>query len=137
MLLNTKELIRGHKNDIIYYYNAKYPYYGIDELEVKEELYLISSKGFKAKILGVQYLVSDYNLSYGAKNKTEYENWISVYTSYDDEEIFRHDENNSYYLMSYNKDKLSELYKQTVRSKEEVLRKDLNKIEELKKDGII
>lgn len=106
----------------IYYYNQRYPEYGIKQVEVKDELYLIG-KDIKA----LEYIVVDYNIE--LDRKAEYI-WISVYSPYEDEEIYVHDNNegfNAHYIMSYNKEKLLEWWKDNFNNQKELLEERLEK----------
>lgn len=106
----------------IYYYGN--PIYGLNELEVKDELYL---KGESIEPV-LEYIVSDYDIE---MRKFAENRWISVYAPYNDEEIYVHDTMfGKHIIMSYNKEKITEWYKEALEEK----RKSLNKeLEELKK----
>lgn len=133
-MLSFNNLINSCRKQVIYYYNATHPYAGIKSFLVIDELHLTKYRGFKAKSLGIQYLVANYNLTYGTGQPSNTEEWISVYAPYEDPDILRHDDGNVFYLLSYNQDKLIEKYHQSVIDKENYYRKELMKIEELKKD---
>ena len=86
----------------IYYYNQRFPEYGIKSFEVLDELYLVG-KDIKC----LNYLVADFDV----EMECEAENrWISVYTPYKDEDdILVHDrEFNNNLILCYDKEKITE-----------------------------
>ena len=104
----------------IYYYNQAYPEYGVQELDVKDELYLV---GKDIKVL--EYIVVDYDIAMNIKAK---DMWINVYTSYDDEDIYNCNIGGKY-IMSYNKEKINDWYKYDFDSKKKYLEERLKRFE--------
>lgn len=83
---------------IIYYYNRKYPEYDIEKIPVNYEEYLV---GKEYKILHGIY--ANYDINYNCIRNQEY--FISLYSPYEDKEIYSHD--NSFgneLVFSYNKE---------------------------------
>lgn len=108
----------------IYYYNKTYPEYGLQELEVKDELYLV---GKDIKVL--QYIAVDYDIH---TDKKAEDMWINIYAPYEDEEIYQYDCNGgigSHYIMSYNKEKINDWYKDDFNSKKKYLEERLKRFE--------
>lgn len=117
----------------VYYYSRLYPEYGIKSFYAKDLLYL---KGKNIKIL--EYLVSEFDISTEQVSEED-DFWISVYSPYEDEDIFVHDKPHSAYgsdyIMSFNKEKLKEWFEITCNSQKEKLENRLQKFSLLNKES--
>lgn len=115
-------------NKKIYYYNQKYPEFGIKDFIVKDELKLI---GNGIEIL--EFLVTDYNLE--QEKIEENDCWISAHSTYDDSEILEHDRSiGGKCILSYNYEKLQRELRKQLKIKEKELEKKLTMIKEAIKD---
>lgn len=112
---------------IIYYYNRKYPEYDIEKIPVNYEEYLLCKEH---KTLNGVYANYDINCSC----KCEQEYFISLYSPYEDKEIYSHDNTfGNELVFSYNK----ELIRQWRNEDIELLIHTLNKRLKYLKENII
>ncbi len=93
------------QNKILYYYNRKMPD-KLNKVEVIDILYL-TGKNIKS----IQYVVTKYNIEY-ARKKTKEDYWFSVYTPYEDEEIFVHEGQFFTFEASFNKEKITKRFEE-------------------------
>lgn len=94
----------------MYYYDAKYPQFGLKEFKVKDELYLVGKK-FKKTL---EYIVTDYSFDL---NENLTDTWISITPFYSTPKIFSYTSNTTTYYLSYNRKALEELYKDALNDK--------------------
>lgn len=114
-------------NKIIYCYNRKYPEYDIEKIPVNYEEYLLC-KGHKT----LNGIYTNYDINCGCKCKQEY--FVSLYSPYENEEIYSHDNTfGSELVFSYNK----ELIRQWRSEDIELLIYTLNKRLKCLKENII
>lgn len=113
----------------IYYYNVKYPEYGIRLFDVKDELYLVGNN-----IKSLNRLVTDYNISMGCLSAGDI--WLDIYTPFEDSDLLVHDDCfNRQYILCYDKEKLNrEWYKAVKKRKKDLERRLMNVEEALKNE---
>ena len=118
------------KHKTIYYFNHKFPQYGINSFTVEDELYLTGKTIDKV----IQYLISYYVID--TETESVDTNWISVYEDYDNSKLLLHDTPlGSTIYLSYDREYLETLYSSCLYCKEEELKHELELVEE-RKNGI-
>lgn len=114
------------KPKIAYFYSQKFPQHGLRQFEVTDEIFLTGKTINKT----LNYLVTNYDFSmYRCKDNSD---WISIYIDFDDEEILMHEDTLNRYIISYNKEKIEQLFKKAIDRKEKDLLRDLERIEKIK-----
>lgn len=110
----------------IYYYSRRFPEFGIKSFDVLDELYLIGKE-----VKALEYVVANYDIE---RDIQDDERWISVYSPFDDDELFAHDSAHSTYgcdyILSFNKDKLYDRYKESYLYQKDNLKKRLERFNE-------
>ena len=92
----------------MYYYNRKFPEYDMEKVPVNYEQFLVTKYD---KVLDGIY--ANYDLSFQRTSNTEY--FISLYSPYEDKDIYIHENTLKNELaFSYNKELLSEWRKEDI-----------------------
>lgn len=106
----------------IYYYSTKYPEYGINKIDVYDEVYLSTSK---EKYLYA--LVTKYSFESGRTESSEI--WSSVCTC-EDEELMYSETRRDCYLLSYNYYKIYKKWVESTKNRRDKLNKSLRRLEQ-------
>lgn len=112
----------------MYYYNPKYPEYGIDTLPLEYiEWISATMDGSDRRIYAV---ASKFNIETGHEN--EFPNSYHVYCPYEeDDDMYVYDMvGNRERILSFNREKLVEWWKEDVRTQYNIMKKRLEDLEE-------
>ena len=117
------------ENKEIYYYNPKYPEYGIETLPITYIQWLSTSTNDDAPRY-IHGIGSDVNIETGQKET--YGCYYSLYNPYtEDDDMFVHDlPGNRERILSFNREKLVEWWREDVRTQYNIMKKRLEDLEE-------
>lgn len=117
--------------DKIYYYNPKYPEHGIEELPLVDIKYITSVIDGRDKY--IYAILSKVNIETG--NINEFVNHYHIYNPYEeDDDMFMYDlPGNRERILSFNREKLEEWWKEDVKTQYNIARKRLEELEKWKK----
>ena len=117
------------ENKEIYYYNPKYPEYGIEALPITYIQWLSTSTNDDAPRY-IHGIGSDVNIETGQKET--YGCYYSLYNPYtEDDDMFVHDlPGNRERILSFNREKLVEWWREDVRTQYNIMKKRLEDLEE-------
>lgn len=106
----------------MYYYNRKYPEYDLEKVPVNDEQYIINSEN--------KYLDGIYaNYDISCMQRCEEEYFISLYSPYEDKEIYVHDTSlGNELVFSYNKELIKGWRDGDIENTIHKLEKRLNKL---------
>jgi hypothetical protein len=117
----------GHNE--IYYYNPKYPEYGIDVLPIQYLEWLSTSTSENAH-KQIHAIGSKFNIETGMEE--DFANYYLVYNPYpEDDDIFVHDlPGNRERILSFNREKLEEWWYEDVKTRYNIAKRRLEDLEE-------
>jgi len=111
---------------IIYYYTRKYPEYELEKIPVNDEEYLVR-KGWKS----LNGIIANYDIC--CMKKCDEEHFISLYSPYEDKEIYIHDDTfGNELVFSYNKKLITQWRNEDIDFTIHKLEKRLNNLKEIK-----
>lgn len=109
----------------IYFYNRKYPEYDIKQIKVNDEEYLVR-KGWKS----LNGVIVNYDIC--CMKEIEEEHFISLYSPYEDKDIYIHDTTlGSELVFSYNKKIIEQWRKEDIEFLKHKLEKRIKLLEEI------
>lgn len=114
--------------DVMYYYNPKYPEYGIGELPILNIAWITSAKdGTKLYIHGV---TSSYDIE--TCTTTQWGKTYPIYCPYEeDDDMFVYDlPGNRERILSFNREKLVEWWREDLKAQKNIMERRLEDIEE-------
>lgn len=113
----------------IYYYNPKYPEHGVETLPIKYVEWITTSTSEHAE-KRLYAVVSKVNIETGHEN--EFPNIYHVYCPYEeDDDMFALDlSGNRERILSFNREKLVEWWKEDVRTQYNIMKKRTEDLEE-------
>lgn len=115
-------------NKKIYYYNRKYPEFDIKEITVNDEELLV-----RKDWQGLNGIIANYDICCMKPSEEEY--FISLYSPYEDKEIYIHDTTlKSELAFSYNKELLQQWRNEDIECTIHKLEKRLKELKEGKSD---
>lgn len=112
----------------IYYYNPKYPEYGIGVLPI-QYLEWLSTSTNKEGHKQIHAIGSKFNIETGMEE--DFTNYYLVYNPYaEDEDMFVHDlPGNRERILSFNREKLEEWWYEDVRTRYNIMKRRLEDLE--------
>lgn len=116
------------ENRIMYYYNPKYPEYGIEELPIDDIAWVTHTITGEHKYIHSVY--SKYSIETGMTN--DFTQGYSIYCPYEeDEDMYVYDlPGNRERILSFNREKLVEWWKEDVKTQYNIMKKRLEDLEE-------
>lgn len=114
--------------DKIYFYNPKYPEYGISEMPVLDIMWVNSV--LDGSHLYISAIVSKFDIE--TESELEYSRSYSVYNPYtEDDDMFVYDlPGNRERILSFNRAKLEEWWYEDVKTRYNIMKKRLGDLEE-------
>lgn len=112
----------------IYYYNPKYPEYGIEVLPIQYLEWLSTSTNENAH-KQIHAIGSKFNIETGMEE--DFTNYYLVYNPYaEDEDVFVHDlPGNRERILSFNREKLEEWWYEDVKTRYNIMKRRLEDLE--------
>ena len=108
----------------IYYYDLKYPEYGIQCFNVNDELKLIGKN-----VENLSYLVANYDINMECVSKEQV--WIDVYTPYIERDLLVHDRGGAMRkILCYDEKKIKREWNKAIKKRKKDLERSLIRVEE-------
>lgn len=116
------------ENRIMYYYNPKYPEYGIEELPIDDIAWVTHTITGEHKYIHSVY--SKFNIETGVEE--DFTQGYCIYNPYtEDEDMYVYDlPGNRERILSFNREKLEEWWREDVKTQYNIMKRRLEDLEE-------